>query len=119
MVSKKIFYLYATKYVPDQYNEIMNVLYTREMRTYLPIQELNVLLEPIQDPNQVRVESIDEEKKYESSGDETKNQGEMEINDQAVSEESKNQSDNDSIVDMSISDDESASADEEVGLEDF
>ncbi len=38
----------AAHYLPDKYNEIMNLMSNRELRVYLPIQELNILLEPVE-----------------------------------------------------------------------
>ena len=35
------------KCLPEKYNELMSLLYVKEIRLYLPIQELNILLEPI------------------------------------------------------------------------
>lgn len=117
----KVFYLYGTKYLPDQYNEIMNLLYSREMRTYLPIQELNILLEPVQDPSQIVIDqenksSDGEEEEEESNDESTRN------NDEPNKEEDEIDSDDSLVRDMSISDQDddnlSSSADEEVGLND-
>lgn len=117
-----MFYLYGTKYLPDQYNEIMNLLYSREMRTYLPIQELNILLEPVQDPSQITIDqenkSSDEEEEEEESNDESTRNNDEEPN----REEDEIDSDDSLVKDMSISDQDednpSSSADEEVGLND-
>lgn len=51
----KILYLEAVNCVPEKYNEIMNVMYSREFRVYLPIQELNILLEPIKNPGDLNI----------------------------------------------------------------
>jgi DNA-directed RNA polymerase delta subunit len=34
--------------LPDKYNDIMNLMGNRELRACFPIQELNILLEPVQ-----------------------------------------------------------------------
>lgn len=43
----KTLYEIAVEYLPEKYNEIMTLLYDKEIRVYLPIQELNLLLEPL------------------------------------------------------------------------
>ena len=43
----------------------MKLLYTKEIRTYLPIQELNILLEPIKNRNEIFNEKEEEEDNYE------------------------------------------------------
>jgi hypothetical protein len=48
------------QYLPEKYNEIMRLMFVKEIRFYLPIQELNVLLEPLRDPNEEN-ESDDDE----------------------------------------------------------
>jgi hypothetical protein len=48
------------KVLPEKYNEIMRLMFVKEIRLYLPIQELNVLLEPIRGPNE-ETESDDSE----------------------------------------------------------
>ena len=40
------------KFFPEKYNEIMRLMFVKEIRLYLPIQELNVLLEPLRGPNE-------------------------------------------------------------------
>lgn len=37
----------AIQHLPQKYNEIIRILFNKEMRIYLPIEELNLLLEPI------------------------------------------------------------------------
>jgi len=44
---KKELYTNAIQCLPQKYNEIIRMLFNKEMRTYLPIEELNLLLEPI------------------------------------------------------------------------
>ena len=56
----QIFYLNAAFYLPEQYNDIMNILYEKEIRLYLPIQELNVILEPIRGPEEMNLNVEDE-----------------------------------------------------------
>ena len=47
--------------MPEKYNEIMKTLYNKEIRVYLPIQELNLLLEPLHKPGEELVEEKEEE----------------------------------------------------------
>lgn len=48
------------RFLPEKYNEIMRLMFVKEIRFYLPIQELNVLLEPLRGPNE-EIESDDDE----------------------------------------------------------
>lgn len=59
----KTLYKLAVEFLPDKYNEIMRLLYTKEIRTYLPIQELNILLEPIKDRNELMDEEEEDDYK--------------------------------------------------------
>jgi len=61
----KTLYKLAVEFLPEKYNEIMKLLYTKEIRTYLPIQELNILLEPIKNRNEIFNEKEEEEDNYE------------------------------------------------------
>ena len=47
--------------MPEKYNEILKTLYNKEIRVYLPIQELNLLLEPLHKPGEELVEEKEEE----------------------------------------------------------
>jgi len=57
----KRLYTLAVENLPDKYNEIMQLLYDKEMRVYLPIQELNILLEPIKRLDELEEEEEEEE----------------------------------------------------------
>ena len=110
----QIFYLYAVKYQPEQYNDIMGILYGKELRIYLPIQELNVLLEPIKDPNELDKEM--EEAEDEESENKSVEMASFEVDEQLSSiedeeEEEEETEENYELVDMSES-----SADEEAAL---
>lgn len=59
----KTLYKLAVEFLPDKYNEIMRLLYTKEIRTYLPIQELNILLEPIKNRNELMDEEEEDDHK--------------------------------------------------------
>ena len=54
----------AAKYLPEKYNEIMNLFYTNEIRVYLPIQELNILLEPLKSQGELTASEENEENDY-------------------------------------------------------
>lgn len=108
----QIFYLYAVKYQPEQYNDIMSILYGKELRVYLPIQELNVLLEPIKDPSELDKEM--EEAEDEESENKSVEMASSEVDEQLSSiedEEEEETEENYELVDMSES-----SADEEFAL---
>lgn len=60
----KTLYKLAVEFLPDKYNETMRLLYTKEIRTYLPIQELNILLEPIKDRNELMDEEEEDNDRY-------------------------------------------------------
>jgi len=71
--------------LPEKYNDIMKILYNKEIRVYLPIQELNLLLEPIRKPGEEVIEqdeinenSIKSESVTESSDEEIENSEEEE-----------------------------------------
>jgi hypothetical protein len=49
----KILYMNGVKCIPEKYIEIMSLLSNREIRVYFPIQELNMLLEPIKRPGEL------------------------------------------------------------------
>ena len=49
----KVIYTLAVRCLPDKYNELMGLLANKEIRVYLPIQELNILLEPIKNRNEI------------------------------------------------------------------
>lgn len=112
MNKTQIFYLYAVKYQPEQYNDIMSILYSKELRVYLPIQELNVLLEPIKDPSELDKEM--EEAEDEESENKSVEMASPEDEEQLSSiedEEEEETEENYELVDMSES-----SADEEAAL---
>lgn len=108
--------------MPDQYNEIMNVLYAREMRTYLPIQELNVLLEPIQNPSEISRDDEDRDQTGEEELDEDMDISDQEEKSGSVDEDKESDEDeegaseNESVI---TDHDEDISADEQVGLDDL
>jgi len=64
----KRLYTLAVENLPEKYNEIMQLLYDKEMRVYLPIQELNILLEPIRRQGEGGEEETDEEVGKNGSG---------------------------------------------------
>ncbi len=49
----KFMYLEIVDSLPDKYNDLMNLVGNRELRACLPIQELNILLEPIQKASEI------------------------------------------------------------------
>ena len=51
----------AIKYLPEKFNEIIRILFNKEMRIYLPIEELNLLLEPIPNPGDEDKELVEDE----------------------------------------------------------
>ncbi len=55
-------YLNIVESLPDKYNDLMSLLGNRELRACLPIQELNILLEPMQKASEIEynVEASDE-----------------------------------------------------------
>jgi hypothetical protein len=62
----KIFYMNGVKCIPDKYIEIMNLLSNREIRVCFPIQELNMLLEPIKKSGESDIEDEDDLKEENS-----------------------------------------------------
>ena len=60
----KVIYTLAVRHLPDKYNELMGLLANKEIRVYLPIQELNILLEPIKNRNEI---DLNEEESLEDS----------------------------------------------------
>jgi hypothetical protein len=62
-------YLEAIKYVPDKFNEIIGLLSSKEIRVRLPIEELDMLLEPIKSKNQIDEDERDEEMAQENDSE--------------------------------------------------
>lgn len=61
----KHLYKLAVEYLPEKYNEIMTLLYNKEIRVYLPIQELNILLEPMKSRDEIGDDDNRDEKQME------------------------------------------------------
>lgn len=86
------------KCLPEKYNELMSLLYVKEIRLYLPIQELNILLEPIktrsdllnEEFEQARLSLIDlnatssEDEDNEEEDEEENNESEKSSDDESV-----------------------------------
>ena len=47
--------------MPDKYNEILRILFAKEIRVYLPIEELNLLLEPLPKPGDFEANEASDE----------------------------------------------------------
>jgi hypothetical protein len=73
----KDLYLLAVEYLPEKYNEIMSLLYNKEVRVYLPIQELNILLEPIKNKNEQ--DFIEDSESFDESSNESYNSEQIEV----------------------------------------
>jgi hypothetical protein len=67
----KQFYIDGIKCLPDNYLEIMNVMSNREIRVYFPIQELNLLLEPIKRPGELDQDQVEPTSDRDESNDES------------------------------------------------
>ena len=91
--------------MPEKYNEILNLMEGREIRACLPIQELNILLEPLVSQKQLLEMEMRTEEDTVSVATKS-SESEIEIDDEE--EESDNDDDDDSLVevdDKSIGDD--------------
>lgn len=72
-INSKILYMNSIKCLPEKYNEIMDLMANRELRVCLPIQELNILLEPIEtrqinDEEEMESEEVDSDEYQSSEG---------------------------------------------------
>ncbi|RNA16691.1 NRDE2 -like protein, partial [Brachionus plicatilis] len=86
----KQFYLYSVEFMPEKYNEVILLMDKKELRFLFPIQELNILLEPI-DKNDQNL------KKYESS-----EESEESENESTELSESETQKDNQVLSDSEL-----------------
>ena len=77
-------YLEAVEYLPEKFNEIVGLISNKEIRVRIPVEELDMMLEPIKSKN-----------------DETR------INEDEVDNEIKE--DDHNVVDMVVSEDDSTS----------
>lgn len=92
----KKFYLYSIEFLPEKYNEIIKLMEKKELRFLFPVQELNILLEPIDKMSEIveenelseqSQESESESEFYESSDDEI-NQINLPLTDSDISSSS-------------------------------
>ena len=94
------------KYLPEKFNEIMSLLSNKEIRVRLPVEELDMLLEPIKSKNQVAEE---EDSSDENEDNNNKNDLEVEDNYKIEDmEESEEDSCNDDDDENSKSNDDEA-----------
>jgi hypothetical protein len=85
-------------------------LYAKEIRVYLPIQELNVLLEPIRKPEEMEMDDDVDDKSEEDRASQELNESNQRLEHDEHDSSSSDDEENDQIQDMSIS--ESSSLDE-------
>ena len=79
----KKFYLNSIEFLPEKYNEIIKLMEKKELRFLFPIQELNILLEPIDKIS----ESLEENEISEPSQEsESESGSESEVNESSSSE---------------------------------
>ncbi len=91
-------YLSVVKYLPEKYIEVMNLLSNREIRINLPVQELNILLEPLiraEDEIQVNEAEVISFNSVTDSNDEESNSSEQESSDNSLVEIDEDESSSD------------------------
>jgi hypothetical protein len=94
----KMLYLSVVKYLPEKYIEVMNLLSNREIRINLPVQELNILLEPLiraEDEIQVNEAEVISFNSVTDSNDEESNSSEQESSDNSLVEIDEDESSSD------------------------
>lgn len=79
-------YLNAVNYLPDKYNEIISIVDKKELRVYLPIQELNIILEPIKRPEELENENENTNKSDDELESSKIHSDEEDTNDESMSE---------------------------------
>ena len=102
----------AVKYLPEKYNEIMNLFFNNEIRVYLPIQELNILLEPIRRRDEPSLEEERDEIRLEDLlGFEDEEESEMESDEEEEPIENEDQKEETDLKQRSDSDEDLTSSD--------
>ena len=66
---KQLLYLNIVDSLPDKYNDLMNLMGSRELRVCFPIQELNILLEPVQKASDMDYDELERSKEDIRTGD--------------------------------------------------